>query len=1036
MPLGLVKLKQGTYSVELTSGGTTLTPFKATIKPSSASSSQETGQVDSTFQQLPESNSQPLESTGNAPLPEQSSLITEDDKKNNLNSQSLNVQQENITKSQNQPLETPKTFLTVDQINGQKEVQIQSAAQTQNVQDSGLRTVQIGQLDDNKLSEISGNQPLSESYENFSTNQILSSGASDLNQNTSINNPLVETEKDSASVNNSLPESEKFGLAPDGKPISQNAPLGLNEDGTPITQLMVDQNGMPITGNRPLDQSSETFTKASTLDSFDGNSIQSNLDTITENTSVASDYQKLPEISQADYNKPFVDDLNSGILTGNANEVSQNNQSPQPDITSGFSQNSELQNTNNINISENQKLTESTAFDSKSNNTIENDSTVDNLSNKSDVYQKLPESFNKETENSTQNNDYQKLQNNQIQTSAGGNYPLNNISQSVEQTQTQSNSTQLNSTQSNINTQNEFVAQNVNQNNINSQESNANSQNSINDLDEYFPNNLVYKEGESADYITRSIGNVTETEYQADELVQEKQSRLLSSSVKQDSDSIADSTYTPSINNENLEKSEYVKVGNTSGSMPLSNQIEINNFDIDTDMPSEYYDFKGSRSASNEEIIEEFIKSEQYLRLDEASKASVLSVRQSLQLPVYNPQQPQEQSVTSGTTLAGGKPLEDRPARESRGLGRLFTKNNNQDRTDAKIDKKQDQVQKEFEQVNGLKQKISLTLNKVFGNNEKTSDYIDIERQQINNEEAGEFQNNINDEENQIIENDYQFGDEDKVYTSPRITGVREALDEEYQEELKKRRRRKRNLKYLPVGADLQPKFFSDDNDKVFDGLPDDEESNLYRQFTSERDRFQNLTLSEQEQNKIALRKAEHDIQQELNKALEENVNIKEAAENQASEAVADSESVFYKELIKERERFQQALLEEREQNKAALRRSEDQIQRQLIDVLTANPQAAPTQSPNDPIAQVVRSLVDSGKDKEEIIIDATRIIQMIQNNQTESGGQEIDEYLLRQRIERELKYEFKQMQIEHEQKMKLIYRRMIEDMYIDMLNS
>lgn len=1036
MPLGLVKLKQGTYSVELTSGGTTLTPFKATIKPLSASSSQEAGQVDSTFQKLPESNSQPLESTGNAPLPEQFSLMTEDDKKNNLNSQSLSTQQENITISQNQPLETPKAFLTVDQINGQKEVQIQSAAQAQNVQDSGLRTVQIGQLDSNKLSEISGNQQLSESNENFSTNQILSTGVSDVNQNRSINNPLIETEKDFTSVNNSLPESEKFGLAPDGKPISQNTPLGLNEDGTPITQLLVDQNGIPITGNRPLDQSSETFTKASALDSFEGNNIQSNLGTITENTSVASDYQKLPEISQAEHNKSFVDDLNSGILTGNTNEASQNNQSPQPDTTSGLSQNSELQNTNNINFSENQKLTESTAFDSKSNNKIENDSTVDNLFNKSDVYQKLPESFNKETENSTQNNDYHKLQNNQIQSSAGGNYPLNNISQSVEQTQTQSNSTQLNSTQSNINTQNEFVAQNVNQNNINSQESNANSQNSINDLDEYFPNNLAYKEGESADYITRSIGNVTETEYQADELVQEKQSRLLSSSVKQDSDSIADSTYTPSINNENLEKSEYVKVGNTAGSTPVNNQIEINNFDIDTDMPSEYYDFKGSRSASNEEIIEEFIKSEQYLRLDEASKASVLSVRQSLQLPVYNPQQPQEQSVTSGTTLAGGKPLEDRPARESRALGRLFTKNNNQDRTDAKIDKKQDQVQKEFEQVNGLKQKISLTLNKVFGNNEKTSDFIDIERQQINNEEAGEFQNNINDEENQIIENDYQFGDEDKVYTSPRITGVRETLDEEYQEELKKRRRRKRNLKYLPVGADLQPKFLSDDNDKVFDGLPDDEESNLYRQFTSERDRFQNLTLSEQEQNKIALRKAEHDIQQELNKALEENVNIKEAAENQASEAVADSESVFYKELIKERERFQQALLEEREQNKAALRRSEDQIQRQLIDVLTANPQAAPTQTPNDPIAQVVRSLVDSGKDKEEIIIDATRIIQMIQNNQTESGGQEIDEYLLRQRIERELKYEFKQMQIEHEQKMKLIYRRMIEDMYIDMLNS
>jgi hypothetical protein len=218
--------------------------------------------------------------------------------------------------------------------------------------------------------------------------------------------------------------------------------------------------------------------------------------------------------------------------------------------------------------------------------------------------------------------------------------------------------------------------------------------------------------------------------------------------------------------------------------------------------------------------------------------------------------------------------------------------------------------------------------------------------------------------------------------------------------------------------------------------LPSDEESNIYRGLIGERDRFQNLTISEQEQNKIALRKAEHDIQQQLNKALEENVIIKENAENQAAELSADSETMFYKELVKERERFQQALSEERDQNKAALRRSEEQIQRQLIDVLTSNPQTSPAQASNDPISQVVRSLVDSGKDKEEVIIDATRIIQMIQNNQTVAGAQEIDEFLLRQRIERELKYEFKQMQLEHEQKMKLIYRRMIEDMYIDMLNS
>jgi hypothetical protein len=330
---------------------------------------------------------------------------------------------------------------------------------------------------------------------------------------------------------------------------------------------------------------------------------------------------------------------------------------------------------------------------------------------------------------------------------------------------------------------------------------------------------------------------------------------------------------------------------------------------------------------------------------------------------------------------------------------------------------------------------VSLTLNKVFGNNEKTvsiPEYtIPDQQEQLQNSKFEDLN------EDGLQSEDYQFGDEDNVINRyPRITGVREALDEDYQEDLRKRRRKKRNLRYLPVGSSLESKFLQTSNDPLIESLPSDEESNIYRGLVGERDRFQNLTISEQEQNKIALRKAEHDIQQQLNKALEENIIIKENAENQASELSADSETMFYRELVKERERFQEALSEEREQNKAALRRSEEQIQRQLIDVLTTNPQASPTQSPNDPISQVVRSLVDSGKDKEEIIIDATRIIQMIQNNQTVAGGQEIDEFLLRQRIERELKYEFKQMQLEHEQKMRLIYRRMIEDMYIDMLNS
>ena len=479
---------------------------------------------------------------------------------------------------------------------------------------------------------------------------------------------------------------------------------------------------------------------------------------------------------------------------------------------------------------------------------------------------------------------------------------------------------------------------------------------------------------------------------------------------------------------------DYVQVGNTYSAGDTADTSKINNFNLDTDLPNDFYEYKGSRAISNEDLLEEFLNSEEFKKLDEESKSRVINVKQEIQVQKDTITQSQQDdsvssSVLSGTVLSGGQPIQDKS--EPRGFAKLFTRN----KQDRPVNRSQEQAQRQFEESNNLKQKVSLTLNKVFGNNEKTvsiPEYtIPDQQEQLQNSKFEDLN------EDGLKSDDYQFGDEDNVINRyPRITGVREVLDEDYQEDLRKRRKKRRNLRYLPVGSSLESKFLQTSNDPLIESLPGDEESNIYRGLVGERDRFQNLTISEQEQNKIALRKAEHDIQQQLNKALEENIIIKENAENQASELSADSETMFYRELVKERERFQEALSQEREQNKAALRRSEEQIQRQLIDVLTTNPQASPTQSPNDPISQVVRSLVDSGKDKEEIIIDATRIIQMIQNNQTVAGGQEIDEFLLRQRIERELKYEFKQMQLEHEQKMRLIYRRMIEDMYIDMLNS
>ena len=52
------------------------------------------------------------------------------------------------------------------------------------------------------------------------------------------------------------------------------------------------------------------------------------------------------------------------------------------------------------------------------------------------------------------------------------------------------------------------------------------------------------------------------------------------------------------------------------------------------------------------------------------------------------------------------------------------------------------------------------------------------------------------------------------------------------------------------------------------------------------------------------------------------------------------------------------------------------------------------------------------------------------------SDNIEIEEFLLRKRIEDELKSEFVYMQREQEKKMKLVYRKMLEDMYMDMINN
>ena len=143
-------------------------------------------------------------------------------------------------------------------------------------------------------------------------------------------------------------------------------------------------------------------------------------------------------------------------------------------------------------------------------------------------------------------------------------------------------------------------------------------------------------------------------------------------------------------------------------------------------------------------------------------------------------------------------------------------------------------------------------------------------------------------------------------------------------------------------------------------------------------------------------------------------------------------EDQVYTSLLKEREVLQSKLID-LENNKAYLRKAEENIQNQLV-YLVANDQMVDNadNSTSSPLNQIIQNFINEDRTTVENFKQETinQAIEMI------SGQKEIDEILLRQRIERELRYEFNQMQLDHEQKMKIIYRRMIESMYSDLLNS
>jgi hypothetical protein len=301
-------------------------------------------------------------------------------------------------------------------------------------------------------------------------------------------------------------------------------------------------------------------------------------------------------------------------------------------------------------------------------------------------------------------------------------------------------------------------------------------------------------------------------------------------------------------------------------------------------------------------------------------------------------------------------------------------------------------------------QKLSMTINRALG----------IEPQSAKDEQI----NLTNADENQEISQ----GEGLTRVISPRVTGLVESKDLEDEEEERKNKRKQ--LRYQRVGY-IEPDFKAPEPTKL------DDETQVFKDLYEDRNRFDYTTA---ETNSAILRRAEEEIEKQSEAAKESNIQESVSAKNENSQ---DIESVYYIELLKERTRLEQALDDERESNRLAIRKSEDNIQQQLLDLILNGQNVDLDSRSNDPISKLVQTLTDDkNKNSEQVVIDATKIVQMIQNQITESNGSPIDEFLLRKRIEDELRSEFVYMQREQEKKMKLVYRKMLEDMYMDMINN
>ena len=242
--------------------------------------------------------------------------------------------------------------------------------------------------------------------------------------------------------------------------------------------------------------------------------------------------------------------------------------------------------------------------------------------------------------------------------------------------------------------------------------------------------------------------------------------------------------------------------------------------------------------------------------------------------------------------------------------------------------------------------------------------------------------------------------DESSISAKPIITGAdyKESSQNEDEPEITKLKR----IKYITLGGtqlfatevpieDYNRTDINETKNKV-------ENLSIYEELSLARNKFGTELDNLQTNNKANLRVAEKQIENELIKILFDNSNAFEENTNNQVNKIAD------KLLSSDKERIE-------EKQTSTIENTVETIREKQIENL--------------------RTLETRAKQQE-----AAKNTEIIQKQQQIIQNLGVDEFLLRQKIERELKYEFNQMQLEHEKKMKIIYRRMIEQMYFELLNT